>query len=109
MKTLIVELPPDVYRHLRQIAERLGRPPQAVAQGWLIERLALPGASLDKASEREKTRQALGAAGLLAELGPALQGLADASVRLEDVAASMSRAGGRPLSEIIMEQRGGQG
>lgn len=109
MKTLIVELPPDAYRHLRQVADRLGRPPQVVAQGWLIERLALPVAALDEASERDKTRQALGAAGLLTELGPVLQSLADSTVRLDEVVASMARAGGKPLSEMIVEQRGGGG
>jgi predicted transcriptional regulator len=105
MQTLTLELAPDVYRHLREIADRLGQPPQAVAQSWLIERLALLLAVAGE-DDRAKARQALDAAGLLSELGPNLQSLTNSTMRLEDIAASMARAGGKPLSEIIMEQRG---
>ena len=58
------------------------------------------------ASERERARQVLRAAGLLTELGPNLRRLADSTVRLEDVQAALARAGGKTLSEIVLEQRG---
>jgi len=57
-------------------------------------------------SDREKARQSLYAAGLLTELGPNLRGLADPTVRLENVRAALGRAGGKTRSEIVLEQRG---
>ncbi len=64
----------------------------------------LPSARPD--SERERARQVLRAAGLLTELGPNSRKLADSTVRLEDVQAALARAGGKTLSEIVLEQRG---
>lgn len=104
MATITIELPSDAYRQLRQAAQRLGRSPQAVAQEWLLERL---GASpVTAGGERELALQALSAAGLLTGLGPGLQERADTWVRLEDVQGALGRAGGKPLSEIVLEQRG---
>ena len=65
---------------------------------------SLPSATPD--SDRERARQVLRAAGLLTELGPNLRKLADSTVRLEDVQAALARAGGKTLSEIVLEQRG---
>ncbi len=107
MKVLNLELPPQVYRRLREEAARLGKPPQVVAQEWLVERLTLP--TTEPSSDRERARQALRAAGLLTELGPNLRRLADPTVRLEDVSAALNRAGGKTLSEVILEQRGPKG
>jgi predicted transcriptional regulator len=97
MTTLTMELPPEIYHRLREEAERLGKPPQVVAQEWLVERLT---------GDRGKARQALQSAGLLTGLSPHLSELADSTVRLEDVRAALARAGGKPLSEIVLEQRG---
>jgi hypothetical protein len=59
------------------------------------------------ASERERATEALRAAGLLAELSPAEKALADqSSLTLEEARAILDRAGGKPLSEIILEMRG---
>ena len=107
MKVLNLKLPPQVYRQLREEAARLGKPPQVVAQEWIIERLTPPTAA--PSSDRERARQALRAAGLLTELGPNLRRLADPKVRLEDVGAALNRAGGKTLSEVILEQRGPKG
>ncbi len=107
MKVLNLKLPPQVYRRLREDAARLGKPPQVVAQEWLVERLTLP--TTEPSSDRERARQALRAAGLLTELGPNLRRLADPTVRLEDVSAALNRAGGKTLSEVILEQRGPKG
>ena len=107
MKVLNLELPPQVYRRLREEAARLGKPPQVVAQEWLVERLTLP--TTEPSSDRERARQALRAAGLLTELGPNLRRLADPRVRLEDVSAALNRTGGKTLSEVILEQRGPKG
>ena len=104
MTTLTLELPPEVYRRLHEEADRLGKPPQAVVQEWLMERLSVP--PLEASSEREKVRQVLRAAGLLVEQLPHLPQRMDRQVGLEDVAASLARVGGTPLSDIVLAQRG---
>jgi hypothetical protein len=60
-------------------------------------------------NDREKARQALREAGLLTQIGPHLRELADPTVHLEEINAALDRAGGKKLSEIILEQRGPNG
>jgi predicted transcriptional regulator len=107
MTTLTMELPPEVYRRVYEEAERLGKTPQAVVQDWLAERLASSAPA--PVGDREKARQALQDAGLLTGLSPNLRRLADATVRLEDIQAALKRAGGKSLSEIVLDQRGPKG
>jgi hypothetical protein len=64
MTTLTVELPPEAYRRLHEEANRLGKAPQDVALEWVIERLTTSASASD--GDREKARQVLKAAGLLA-------------------------------------------
>ena len=104
MTTLTLELPPEAYRRLHEEAHRQGKSPQLVAQEWLIERLSPLNPAPD--STREQVRRALRAAGLLVGLSPDLRRRADPTVQPEDVEASLARAGGKPLSEIVLEQRG---
>jgi hypothetical protein len=104
MATLIMELPPEVYRRLHEEADRLGKPPQIVAQELLVEQLSTRAAA--SGDDRGRVRQALEAARLLTELSPNLSELADPSVRLEDIQAALGRSGDRMLSEIVLEQRG---
>ena len=108
MTTLTLELPPEVYRRLHVEANRLGKPPQVVVQEWLIERLSVP-IPVPDSGEREKARRALRAAGLLVEQRSPLYQRVAQTVRLEDVEAALARAGGKPLSEIVLEQRGPKG
>ena len=104
---LILDLSPDLYQRLRWEASRAKKPAALVAQEWLAERLAAePAPPFD---EREHVTQVLRAAGMLAELGPELRAHADPTISLEEVCASLDRAGGKPLSEIILEQRGPKG
>ena len=50
------------------------------------------------------------AAGLLVEFTPEERARAEeVTVTLEQVSADLERAGGRPLSEIVLEQRGPKG
>lgn len=104
MTTLTLQLPHRVYQQLCEQADRLGKPPQLVAQEWLIERLS--GLASEHRNERAKVRAALRAAGLLGELTPALRQRANPTVSLEEVEEALARAGGPSLSEIILEQRG---
>jgi len=106
MTELMVQLSSDEYRRLREEAVRLGKSPQAVAAEWVAEKLSLSGPI---AGDQESARRALRAAGLLAELGPHLCERADATVSLEAVNEALRRAGGRPLSEVVLEQRGARG
>jgi plasmid stability protein len=102
MTTLTLELPPDIYRQLRETATQQGKPAEELVEEWIAERIqpAQP-------SERERAREVLRAAGLLTELGPELKRLAaDATMTLDEVSEAFSRAGGKPLSEIVIEQRG---
>ena len=107
MATLTLELPPEAYHRLYEEANRLGKLPQVVAQEWLIERLSVPMPASD--SEREKARRAFRVAGLSVERSPRLPRRGDRHVCLEDVEASLARAGGKPLSDIVLEQRGPKG
>lgn len=104
MTTLTLELPSEMYHWLHTEADRLGKSPQIVAREWLLERLVR--LTRVSGSEREQARQALRRAGLLAELGDSLRARATLDVRLGDVEAALARAGGKPLSEIVLEQRG---
>ena len=59
------------------------------------------------ASERDRATAALRAAGLLEEPTPEMQRIAAAStLTLEEARAILDRAGGKPLSEVILEMRG---
>jgi hypothetical protein len=104
MTTLTLELPLEAYRRLHEEADRQGKSPQLVAQEWLIKRLSpLP---LAPDSNCEQVRLAPRSAGLLVELSPHLRLRADPTVHLRDVEASLAWAGGKPLSETVLEQRG---
>lgn len=104
MTTLVLELPVDLYERLKAEADRRATTIEAVAQERLTQ---APGETQPAMSERDRATEALRAAGLLSELGPEMQRLADAStMTLEEVSDALERAGGKPLSEIILEQRG---
>lgn len=101
MTTLTVDLPADVYQRLQDKATRAGRPIEALAEELLTEQVTPPK------SERERAREVLRAAGLLAEPSAAMKArAAQATMSLAEVQAALDRAGGKPLSEIIIEQRG---
>ena len=112
MTTLSLDLPADVYHRLHQEADRVGRPVEALAADWLTERVP-PAAPRDDVpppappGERERALEVLRAAGLLTQLGPELKQRAEQSTAtLEEVQAAFARAGGKPLSEIVIEMRG---
>lgn len=101
MTTLTLELSPEKYERLRAEAERLGKAEEELAHEWLAER------TTPLMSGRERTTEVLRAAGLLTELSPEEKKCAARSkATLEEVRAALDRAGGKPLSEVIMEMRG---
>jgi hypothetical protein len=103
MTTLTLELSSELYERLRLEAERVGESIQTTAQKLLTERLTVPAPP----GEREQAIAAMRAAGLLAELGPEMKMRAQRStMTLEEVRAALDKAGGKPLSELILEMRG---
>jgi hypothetical protein len=102
LNELILHLPAELYQRLRWEAHRAGKPAPTIAQEWVVERLA----AVPELDERMRVLEVLRASGMLAELGPELRARADPTISLEEVQAALDRAGGKPLSEIILEQRG---
>ncbi len=103
MTTLTVELPPELYDLLKKRATQKGKPEYIVAQELLAESLRPPQEVLD----REKSRAVLRNAGLLVEPTPDEQSYAArCNVTLEEVRSALDKAGGLPLSEVVIAQRG---
>ena len=112
MTMLTLDLAPEIYARLQHEADRTGQPVEAVAETWLTQRAAPMHTVLSLApdGEREQSIAVLRAAGLLAEPSPDMLALAaQSTATLDEVSAALSRAGGQPLSEIILEQRGPRG
>lgn len=104
MNSLVIELSLETLKRLEVEAARQSRSPEEVAARLLEEQLVkVPS---EPESEREQVRHILKEAGLLSELGDNLRTRIDRTVRHEDVVAALGRAGGKPLSKIILEQRG---
>jgi predicted transcriptional regulator len=103
MTTLTVDLPDNVYERLHAAAQRRQTTIEAIVQEWLAEK-SIADLTL---SEREHATAALRAAGLLTELSAAeKERAARSTLTLDEARAILDRAGGKPLSEIILEMRG---
>jgi len=106
MTTVTIEVPPELYERLRNEAQQAGQPVEVLIQTWLARRVPPP----EPADERTRARAVLRAAGLHTELSPELkQRAAQATATTEELQAAFARAGGKPLSEIVIEQRGPKG
>jgi hypothetical protein len=104
MTTLTIDVPSSVYERLRTIAEQQGKPIEIVAREWLAEKSAV---TISMLSEREQLRTSLRAAGKLTELSQEEKQLAaQSTLTLDEARAILDRAGGKPLSEIILDMRG---
>lgn len=102
MATVTLHLPDEIYRRLHAEALRRGQPVETVAAELLSAQL--PVAPL---SEREQVTALLRAAGLLVEPSAEMRQLAaESTLTLEEARAILDRAGGKPLSEVILEMRG---
>lgn len=106
METLTLNLPTDVYQQLTTIAKYRGKSPQVVAEEWLAKLKFFPFAPTDNSIEiNDPGGKALRDAGLITELAPGLREFGQPSASLEEVIAILDRAGGKPLSEMVLEQR----
>jgi hypothetical protein len=99
---LTLELPLELQQLLQRRAARTRKEPRQVAIEILQKELA---AEEKPRNERERVVEVLQRAGLLRPLSDELRKIADPAVTHEEVRAALCRAGGKPLSEIIIEQR----
>jgi hypothetical protein len=82
-------------------------PPQPTLTPGQYRAVLLPQAP---ANERVQLQEVLRAVGRLAELSPEeKQRAATSTLTLNEARAILDRAGGKPLSEIILEMRGPKG
>lgn len=104
MTTLTVDLPAHLYQRLQAEAARVGQPIEQLVETYIAAGL------VQRQSERERAREVLRAAGLLAEPSAEMKvRAAQTTMTLAEVQAALDRVGGKPLSEIIIEQRGPKG
>ena len=101
MTAVTIELPADIYERLATAAQQQHTSIEVVARAWIAEHSA--GAPL--VSERERARAALRAAGLLVEPSAATR-QSTPLTPAERTALAAQVPSGRPLSEIIIEERG---
>ena len=96
MTVLTLELSPELYEQLHREAEILGESIQGVALNLLTERLSLLP-SVAPMTERERVKEVLRAAGLLAELSPSeKEHAAQSTMSLEEVRVALDRSNGKP-------------
>jgi hypothetical protein len=101
IETTVVVLP-DGSIH---IPPHPGLPPGKHRAVLVVEETPQPASS-----ERERATEALRAAGLLTELSAEEKArAAQSTLTLDEARAILDRAGGKPLSEIIIEMRGPKG
>ena len=110
MTSVTIELPAEIYERLRRAAAQHGKPVEEIAQEWLVAHSAQARTDLPPpapADERTRAIAVLRTSGLLATSGPALKArAARATLTLDQARAILDRAGGKPLSEVILELRG---
>jgi len=104
MHTLTIELPNDAYARLETAARQMGKPVDLLVVELLTSHL-LPVAA---PAERDQVAAVLQAAGMLAAPSAEMQRTAAEGATISEAAVrqALSRAGGKPLSELVLEQRG---
>jgi hypothetical protein len=100
-KEITVRLPPTPYHHLQELARQAGKSPESLTQE-IVER-ALEETMSPASSTSRTARQILEATGRLRSLSPSLLQRIIPGVTLEEVRASLDKAGGPSLSEIISD------
>jgi plasmid stability protein len=102
MTVLTINLPDHIYEQLRATAHHQHTTIEAVAEEWLVEKSAT-----SELSGRTQLQAVLRAAGKLVAPSPQMQRLAaESTLTLDEARAILDRAGGKPLSEVILEMRG---
>ena len=101
METLTLTLPLDLRRRLQQKARETGKQPERLALE-ILEQVLSPESPITPRSSIE----VFASLGRLSSLSPQLQKRIIPGVTLKEVQDALSKAKGKPLSEIIIEQRG---
>jgi hypothetical protein len=114
MATLTIELPDEVLAQVQNKAVQDGKTAESLVQEWVTFQAASSEQKSNSVqpemtdgeyqADRERVHKALKAAGLIVEIDPELAKLGDPTVSLEEVRQALS--GGKPMSEIVIEQRG---
>jgi hypothetical protein len=101
-KEITVRLSLIPYHRLQELARQAGKTTESLTRE-IVERALQETTS--PATTPRTARQILETAGRTRSLGPALQEKIIAGVTLEEVRTALDKAGGPPLSEIILQQR----
>lgn len=102
-ETRLLSVPADLYARLQDYATATGKRLEQVTADILTKKLQ----RIKPQTEREQFLAAMKKSGLTVRpLSDDLSNLIVPGVKHEEVEAAFARAGGTPLSEIIMEQRG---
>ncbi|MDP2935538.1 MAG: hypothetical protein Q8O86_03505 [Dehalococcoidia bacterium] len=101
MTIIVVNIAQETYRRLQEEARKVGKAPEALTRELLEMSL----------QAREEARQGtargvLQASGRVRPLGETLRRKIIPGVTRDEVRASLAKAGGPPLSEIVLRQRG---
>ncbi len=100
MHTISVTLPAATYRRLEEQAQRVGKEPDRLVRELLEHAL--------KAREKahpQTARHILQSSGRVRPLSETLRRKIIPGVTLDEVRASLNRAGGPELGDIVLEQR----
>ena len=101
MHTTSVTLPAATYKRLEERAQRAGKEPEGLMKELLEHAL-----QAQEQAHPQTARQILQASGRVRPLSETLRRKIIPGVTLDEVRASLSRAGGPALGDILLEHRG---
>lgn len=101
MHTISITLPSTTYKRLEEQAQQTGKEPERLLRELLEHAL-----QAQEKAHPQTARQVIQVSGRVRPLSETLRRKIIPGVTLDEVRASLSRAGGPPLSDILLEQRG---
>ncbi len=101
MGTLIIDLPPQTRERLEEQARKTGKTIEALTRELIENALGSP-----QENQPKTAREALQATGRLRPLSDTLRRKIIRDVTLDEVRISLTKAAGRSMSALILEQRG---
>lgn len=101
MSTIVIDVPPEIYRQLQEQSRRAGKAPEVFSRELLETAL-----QTYQDVQHRTTREVLGAMGRIRPLSENLRRKIIPGVTLTEVQTILAQATGPTLSEIIREQRG---
>ncbi len=101
MGTIMIDLPPETYKRLKEQARKASQAPEVFGQHLIETALRTP-----EATSPRTVREALYATGRARPLSKTLRRKIIPGITLDEVRAILAKAPGPSLSDIIEEQRG---